>query len=190
MSLKWKIVVIIVVQTLVLVGMVAKKQYTLSIGTSIILETQPIDPRSLFQGDYVRLNYKISEIKYNTVTGDKDFKKHDTIYVLLKKGNPYWTAVSVHHNLVSAPADHVVIKGEVKYTGTRSWRDNEEKDIFYLEITYGIENYFVPEGEGRELERPEENTKVTIQVMVDQMGNAGIKAVLLNGKERYVETLF
>jgi hypothetical protein len=57
-------------------------------------------------------------------------------------------------------------------------------------VRYGIENYFVPEGEGRALERPKPNEKVTIQVAVDRYGRAGIQAVLVNGQPRYVERLF
>jgi uncharacterized membrane-anchored protein len=57
-------------------------------------------------------------------------------------------------------------------------------------VRYGIENYFVPEGEGRALEQPEEDEEVTILVAVDRYGNAGIKAVLVNGEVRYEERLF
>ena len=50
----------VVIQTGVLVAMVAMKQWTLTTGTPVVLETKPVDPRSLFRGDYVRLNYAIS----------------------------------------------------------------------------------------------------------------------------------
>lgn len=54
---------------------------------------------------------------------------------------------------------------------------------------YGIENYYVTEGTGGELERPADNAKVAVRVAVDRFGGAGISAILLNGKERYVEKL-
>jgi uncharacterized membrane-anchored protein len=60
----------------------------------------------------------------------------------------------------------------------------------HLTVRYGIENYFVPEGEGRDLERPKPGEKVSTRVAVDRFGNAGIKAVLVNGQPRYTETLF
>jgi uncharacterized membrane-anchored protein len=53
MSLGLRIVILIALQTTALLGMVGIKQYTLSTGTPIVLKTEPIDPRSLFQGDYV-----------------------------------------------------------------------------------------------------------------------------------------
>ena len=39
------------------------------------------------------------------------------------------------------------------------------------------------------LERPKPGETVSIRVVVDKYGNPGIKAVLVNGKERYVEQL-
>jgi uncharacterized membrane-anchored protein len=48
----------------------------------------------------------------------------------------------------------------------------------------------VPEGEGRAFERPKPGEAVSIRVVVDRYGNAAIKAVLVNGVERYVERVF
>lgn len=46
--------------TLGVVGaLVADKEHTLRTGTTVYLELQPVDPRSLIQGDYMRLRYKI-----------------------------------------------------------------------------------------------------------------------------------
>lgn len=62
--------------------------------------------------------------------------------------------------------------------------------VSQVRVKYGIENYFVPEGEGRAIERPSAGEKISIEVAVDRCGNAGIRAVLINGKPRYVERLF
>jgi len=59
-----------------------------------------------------------------------------------------------------------------------------------VSIKYGIENYFVPEGEGRELENFRNQGDISMQIAVDTSGASGIKAVLLNGEPLYVETLF
>ena len=62
----------------------------------------------------------------------------------------------------------------------------------FLRARYGIENYFVPEGEGRAIERrvvDGVNQKIDVRVAVDAKGNAGIKAILVNGKMRYEEEL-
>ena len=59
---KW---IIILVNLLVILGLfnnsIVKKEKLLSEGKLILLELAPVDPRSLIQGDYMRLRYTISE---------------------------------------------------------------------------------------------------------------------------------
>ena len=192
MRMMLRLIVLIALQSVVLVTMIGMKQWTLSTGTPIVLETQPIDPRSLFQGDYVRLNYTISTLELAGLPSDRPFKAHERVYVLLRKGDPYWAPVSIHHEWPGLPPDHVTLKGTVIRAGSRRW--NQELRSWevteHLMVRYGIENYFVPEGKGRDLERPKPGEKISIRVAVDQFGNAGIKAVLVNGQPRYTETLF
>ena len=85
------------------------------------------------------------------------------------------------------PEGHVAIRGRVEGNwGT--WRDGE--NVPGLNVRYGIESYFVPEGEGREIELPRNEGKVAIMVAVDGAGAAAIKAVLVDGIVRYEERLF
>lgn len=179
MNTAQRTILIVVILSVVLAGMVTKKQYTLNTGTPILLETQPIDPRSLFRGDYVRLNYTISNLNFGELDGDDEFLRNDTIYVALQKDETYWHAVSVHRQRPDVPEGQIIVKGRVIMRGTAM-----------VSVKYGIENYFVPEGEGRDLERPSADHKVDLRIAVDRFGNAGIRAVLVNGEERYQETLF
>ena len=192
MRVSLRLVLIVILQTLVLVSMVGMKQWTLNTGTPIVLETRPIDPRSLFRGDYVRLNYAINTLRLAELPLDREFKKHERIYALLKKADPYWKPISLHHERPVILPDHVVIKGEVVGVSNRRWNREMRswEEIDHVRVHYGIENYFVPEGTGRELERPKPGEKISIRVAVDRFGNAGIKAVLVNGVARYTETLF
>lgn len=178
MTLKLRLVIIIAVQTIFLLLMIGLKQYTLITGIPIVLETRPVDPRSLFRGDYVRLNYNINQLKIKELEGDRDFKPNDRIYVLLRERGASWVPISIYHKRPIVPANHVAIKGKVQGASSYSIR-----------IRYGIENYFVPEGKGREIERPSRGDKITISVAVDKFGKAGIKGVLLNGQPLYSETL-
>ncbi len=180
------LILVVVLQTAALVGMVAIKQRTLINGKPILLETEPIDPRSLFRGDYVRLNYTISSLDYAAVEGDNDFEQHEEIYVMLREGEKFWEAVSIHHAMPAHGPESVIIRGGVDYIGI--WTGGESRDG--ISVRYGIENYFVPEGEGMALERPAEGEEVTILVAVDEAGDSAIKAVLLNDEVRYEEKLF
>ena len=85
MNLGLRIVIVVALQTAALFVMVGMKQYTLSTGAPIVLKTEPIDPRSLFSGDYVRLNYSISQLPIDQLAGDRTFERGDTIYVLLRQ---------------------------------------------------------------------------------------------------------
>ncbi len=178
---------VVVLQTAALAAMIGMKQYTLSTGTPVVLETEPIDPRSLFRGDYVRLNYAISVLEKEKFPGIADFSLHEPIHVLLRKGETYWEPVSIHKERPEVPEDHVAIRGEVEGDWGR-WQIGDH--IFGLNVRYGIENYFVPEGEGMALERPADGEVVSILVAVDDAGAAGIKGVLVDGELRYEETLF
>lgn len=180
------LILVVVLQTAALAGMVAIKHRTLVTGTPILLKTEPVDPRSLFRGDYVWLNYAISTIGYDDVAGDVGFERHDKVYVVLRKGEKFWQPVSIHREMPAHGADTPVIRGEVQYAGI--YVGGKERGG--IQVRYGIENYFVPEGEGRALERPAEGEEVTILVAVDSRGDSAIKAVLVNDEVRYEEKLF
>ena len=187
-----RLLIVVLIQSLVLVGMIAKRQWTLNTGTPVVLETQPVDPRSLFRGDYVTFNYAISQLRLDQLAGDKDFQRHDTVYVVLAPGDPYWHAVAVYHAKPEPAAGQVALKGEVQYVNERWWNrsNNESVEGRNITVRYGIEDYFIPEGEGRQLERPRQQQRVSLRVAVDRYGNGAIQGLLIDGVERYRETLF
>jgi len=172
----------VALQTAALVAMVAVKQWTLATGTPVLLEIVPIDPRSLFRGDYVDLSYAIGRLDPDDLGGEDGLDEGDTVHVLLREGEPYWEAVSVHRERPSVPPGQVAIEGEVD--AVRLGPDTQ------ILVRYGIETHFIPEGEGRVLERPGRDQAVSILAAVDRYGGAGIKAVLVNDEVRYEETLF
>lgn len=177
---------VVVLQTAALMAMVAVKQRTLMTGAPVLLKTEPVDPRSLFRGDYVVLNYAINTLDYAGIDGDDGFDRHDDVFVVLRRGETYWEPVSIHHEMPARAPDTVVIRGEVEYTD--AWIGGEKRDG--IRVRYGIESYFVPEGEGHDIELPRNEGKVAILVAVDDSGAAAIKAVLIDGIVRYQEKLF
>ena len=92
----------------------------------------------------------------------------------LKKGEKYWNAVYMSKEFPerdSIGADEVVIEGKVKLLRDRNIR-----------ISYGIDTYYVPEGEGRKIERLDRNQVLAAEVYVDGIGNALIKQIFVNDK--------
>ncbi len=190
-----KIALLTLVQVAALVAMIADKQWTLNTGTPVVLQTEPVDPRSLFMGDYARLAYLISRLRLDgegAIDGDKDFKRHDMVWVAIQPGTDGAKAVAVHHQRSAIAPGLLALKGEVQYLNDNTWDRTSNKSIKQrtLGVRYGIEQYYVPEGTGRQVERPQGGEKVSIRVAIDARGKAGILAVLFDGRERYRETLF
>ncbi len=185
-----RIIAILVLFTLFLCSMIGVKQWTLNSGTPVLLETQPIDPRSLFRGDYVRLNYTINQLTPSELDGDNDFQRYDKIYVELQQQEKYWQPIAIHHD---RPTNgKLALAGKIQYVNKHTFNSSTRKteDVTTLRVKYGIENYFVPEGEGLELERRNNDQIVDIRVAIDKFCKAGIKEVLVNDQVRYTEKLF
>ncbi len=166
--------ILVAAQIMALVFMIAKQENIISSGTKVLLKCEPVDPRSLFSGDYVILNYTISSINPGSVKvfGDKDFKRHDYIFVGLEKTRnaEIYQAVAVSENIKDLQGKYpAVIKGRVK----NSWNR--------INIKYGVESYFVPQGEGLVIEKDLEN--VTVEVSVTDKGESAITRLFMNGKE-------
>ena len=59
-----------------------------------------------------------------------------------------------------------------------------------LQVRYGIESYFVPQGEGPRLEALARDKKLAARIAVDKGGNAAIKGLQIDGVLQYEEPLF
>lgn len=145
---------LIALQVLILVGIAASHYVTLHYGERIILKTEPIDPRDLFHGDYVTLNYDISRISMSLWKDEEIPEHNETVYVVLKEADSYYEATSVHSKKPDTNNGEVILKGIVKGV-------HEQMGEFFL--NYGIERYYVEEGSGKEIEkvRPE---KVSVRI--------------------------
>ncbi|HII79780.1 MAG TPA: hypothetical protein HA261_05165 [Methanosarcina sp.] len=173
---------------LIFSGFILYKEYTLRTGTEVLLKTEPVDPRDLFRGDYVTLNYEISTLNLGEIPAeDPYFEYNDRIYLALEIENGYGVPKKIYKN---PPDDELYIKGTVKEL-IYDWEEDkegliaEEPRIKELRIEYGIESYFVPEGRGREIESQQWTGRegVDVKVVVDKFGNAVIKSLLIDGKE-------
>ena len=173
-------------QILALVWMVGGRVTLLSSGREVVLKTVPVDPRSLFRGDYVRLGYKISLIEGTDLPRKLNATQKKPIYVTMRvKGRMPAELVTVSQlKPASLKPDEVVIRGLT----TNVWRIAD--DNRHVRIRYGIERYYVPEGEGKRLERMVGKNNFAVLVAVADDGEAAIKGLMINGKLQYEEPLF
>lgn len=174
----------ILLQCAILVLMVADRVRILRDGTEVILQTRPLDPRDLLRGDYVVLGYDISQLPAGALAGQPSAERNPVVFVkLAPDANGLYQAVSVHAEPVTVAAPEVLIRGSVVYSCGSTSRTFCDK----LQIRYGLESYFVPEGEGRKLEQARNQQKLRVVAAVLPSGRAAIKRLLLDGEPVYEE---
>lgn len=159
--MKKRLFLIVALQIFLLLSVVAKYNYIAATGSVVTLKTAPVDPRDLFYGDYVVLNFEISEIELNQVQHDLKGELHDvTVYVLVeKKQNPWYEAVGVFQKRPTITANQAVLRAKLGY-----YSDSTNFEDIHLK--YGVENYSVPENTGKEIEEQREAlTLVDLRVL-------------------------
>jgi len=174
----------ILVQCVLLVLMVADRMQILREGREVTLQTQPVDPRDLLRGDYVVLRYDISQLPAGALAGQSSAERNPIVFVkLAPNAAGVYEAVSVHAAPVAVTAPEILIRGRVTYSCGSTNRTFCDK----LTIRYGLESYFVPEGEGKKLEQARNQQKLRVVAAVLPSGRAAIKRLLLDGEPVYEE---
>jgi uncharacterized membrane-anchored protein len=156
----------VLVWTSVAGGMWAHEEYLATHGREILLPTVPVDPRDLFRGDYVVLRYDISHHRV-PLYKKPDFENGQTVYVPLKLDGPRW---AIQEMTLEKPARGLFLQGKI------SGVQREKYQVTY-EIQYGIESYFVPEGEGKKLELLREQKKLSAVINITPEGQAKVKRI-------------
>ncbi|MCY4625156.1 MAG: GDYXXLXY domain-containing protein [Chloroflexi bacterium] len=151
--------VTVAAQLVFLIGFIGVREAALRTGTEVVLQTVPVDPRSLLQGDYAILDYEIAGLP----SFMEDDPIGETVYVSLREEGGLWKA-AIYGKVLPSRVGDVFIEGRIDRPG---------------HLDFGIGTYFVPEGTGRIIETAED---VKVVVSVDSGGNAVIKEVLVDGK--------
>jgi uncharacterized membrane-anchored protein len=191
------VLALVVGQSLFLGAMVFDRVSLLRSENVVTLRTAPVDPRDIFRGDYVILTYDISRIHFPEVAGDDEFGYDDDIFVELAPNGETWNAVAIWRENREPQEGHLIIRGQVNsIVGETRPTGIPERDSIpcpncgTVGIDYGIESYFVPEGEGRELENIRNDGKLTVDVALGKDGTPAIKQLRIDGEPVYEEPLF
>ncbi|PDT01984.1 hypothetical protein CO666_23010 [Rhizobium chutanense] len=172
-------------QTLILGTIIQSRASILSNGAEVLLKTAPVDPRDFLRGDYVVLNYDISSVPVQTVSGGIPAEPGERVlWVRLKKQEDgFWTAIeSSFHELPPQP-ETVILRSQPFYSSGLAAGDS-------IRVEYGIERYYVPEGEGKPIEEARNGGNVAIAVRVSPDGTAQIRSLLVDRKPVYDEPLY
>ena len=171
------LLLILALQTAWILRTTFVQERTLAGGAVVLLETRPVDPRDLLRGDYVILNYKISDVALSLFSPPHTnaLPPGQPVYVALEPRGQFHEAVLASTNPITPAEGQVVLKGQ-----TQSWRRGPA--VSTTHVQYGLERYYVREGTGNP------RGKITVQAAVPASGQARIKEVFVDGKP-YAEAM-
>jgi uncharacterized membrane-anchored protein len=174
-------------QTAALVVMVFDRVRLLQTGREITLPIVPVDPRDLFRGEYVELGYAVGRVPAQLIEGPPP-PPNAAFYVTLEKAQDgTWTPIKLTRDKPQETStDHIVLKGRSRFGRLNVDASNANA---VNSVRYGIEQYFVPQGEGPRLEALARDKKLAALVAIDASGNAAIKGLLIDGRLQYEEPL-
>jgi uncharacterized membrane-anchored protein len=156
----------VVFQVLVLLAMVVSASAPLlaSGSRTVLLRVVPVDPRDLFRGEYVILSYEIS---WMPVPDALPGMTGQTVYVTLapEADNRHYRGVSAS---IKPPA-----RGPGALPYMRGTLDEPGR------IAFGIESYFVPEGQGQPYEAAARSRRLSAEVALAPNGQAALKSLII-----------
>ena len=166
---------VLALQTAWVISTVFVQERGLATGVTILLETRPVDPRDLLRGDFVILNYEISNVPTdrfqpaitNVVGGGE-------VFVALEKKGEFHVVRRAATQPISPAADEVVLKGKCRYGWDAPFQSRLQPAA--VTVDYGLERYYMGEGTGNP------RGKLTVAVAVPASGRGQIKEVFLDGK--------
>lgn len=165
----WRFLVPLAIQMAIILSIPAQKVLTITSGTTIYLQTAPVDPYDLLRGRYVTLNYDIAQrSRLETLPGwSDDWTQQGTeLYVVISppadaQSRDPWQPVSVSDRYPQRlESEQQVVKGR-----WHGWR-----------LDLGLGAYYIPEAIGDALEddiqeHPEETR---VEVKVDKRGKTAL----------------
>ena len=154
---------IVAAQAVFPLGMVASNEMHLAGGDEVRLKVVPVDPHDPFRGEYVALRYDIT-----TVTLDREAGPSATVYVPLYDAGDHWAARGTAI-VGTRPEGEQVIRGTIVSV-----------DGLQAQLEYGIESYFVEEGDARRYEDAMFNGDLYVDVVIDESGQAKIQELVID----------
>jgi len=129
----------------VLAWMAGEREWIGHYGKTVYLRTAPVDPRDVMRGDYVRLNYELSNVPRKLCRG----KLAEADFSQLPADSVVYAALSPDENGVAA------LESVSLDRPTASWfiRGRTERSGPMLQVRYGIEAFFTEQGKGAALEQ-------------------------------------
>ncbi len=168
---------VVLLQVAVVLSLVVRYEWRLWHGAPIVLETVPVDPRDLFRGDYVDLDYTILLPDGLEEALGKECRKRDAWLVLSRSDKAVSEFLRLEFNVPQNLTDRETSLKVQEKCGT-------------IVFDESIRRYYVPEGGGRALEESVHDGRLTVVLATTPEGQATIAALLLDGEVIRDEGLF
>ncbi|NJL01295.1 MAG: GDYXXLXY domain-containing protein [Spirulinaceae cyanobacterium SM2_1_0] len=146
----WHFALPLALQTALILALPARNAYTFATGTTVVLQTAPVDPYDFLRGYYQTLGYEISQqdtlaaLPGGEAVFGEDRPYTDHFYVVLEPPTSEtspprpWQPVRISGELPDdLTAGQIALRGEY-----RDWQ-----------ITYGLERYYMPESQREAINR-------------------------------------
>ena len=155
---RWVLLLGCAFQVLVLAAMTVMRIVPLVTGDTILLHVVPVDPRDMFRGDYVILSYEFSRPAADSTAPTA----HPRLCTCNWSRKPTAGIGAWPASVAQRPAQGKFLRGKV--TG---WN----------RVEFGIESYYVQEGQGRQYEQAIRNRRLSAEVSVTGDGQAVLKGL-------------
>jgi uncharacterized membrane-anchored protein len=179
MSRKQGLYILIGLQVVILIGMFAKAFYPLWVGREIALKVVAKDPRDIFRGNYVVLNYDFNSLDLDSIKNNDidsttlaNFSFGDKLFLELKSEGKYYETVGIWKE--KPKTDNICMQVIVQ---TRPSNRT-------IQVKAGVESYFTTTTKAKSLEKAtswaaQDSVEVSVAVCVASNGAARIKEVLV-----------
>jgi uncharacterized membrane-anchored protein len=169
---------------------VVQRAAILRSGQEVRLEIVPVDPRDLFRGDYVVLDYRIGTVDMPKGMTNA-FTRGQQVFVTLhpdENNKARAVAISAHRPAVSGT--DIIISGVVNSLFACPLNEAGGRDCRLgnrmISVRYGLESYFVPQFEGKKIELTAK-ARLEVVAAIAPSGRAAIKRLLIDGNPVYDE---
>jgi uncharacterized membrane-anchored protein len=168
------IILAVLAQIAALAWIGVQRELILATGEIVYLRTAPVDPRDLFRGDYVELNYEVNWVdgaRWRGATGEAVHVGQKLYAALGRDPGGLGFVESLSDR---PPADGAYIAGRAVYGFSPA------SAVGGIQVKYGVERYFVQQGRGLEIEkrrggRDDLQVPMEIEIAFGGDGTAAIK---------------
>lgn len=128
------LVAVVMLQAAFLLGWAGYHETVRRTAPAIVLETRPVDPRDILRGDFMILNYAISR---HPAPEDWSEWRTNEVCVILRTEGRFHVIEELRQEEPDATDPRLWVRAN-------AWRNHDGN----LSLTYGVEQFFVPEGMG------------------------------------------